>query len=305
MSLSTSHKYVNSLISETSPYLLQHAHNPVQWYAWNDETWKLAKEQNKLVLVSIGYSACHWCHVMEHQSFEDEKVAQMMNDLFINVKVDREERPDIDQVYMNAVQIMTGHGGWPLNCFTLPDGRPVYGGTYFPKDQWMNVLMNLADVWKNEPDKAVEYAEKLTAGIQKSEIITVKKDPPTGEAGQAEFSKNILTQTIDNWKRSFDTTEGGPNRAPKFPLPNNYQFLLRYTHHFKDEEIKKHVQLTLKKIAFGGIYDQVGGGFARYSTDTLWKVPHFEKMLYDNAQLVSLYAEGFTNLAPALSKGKG
>ena len=298
-------KYTNALISETSPYLLQHAHNPVNWYAWNDETWELAKKQNKPVLVSIGYSACHWCHVMEHESFEDEQVAQLMNDLFINIKVDREERPDIDQVYMTAVQLMTGRGGWPLNCFTLPDGRPIYGGTYFPKDQWKNVLMNIADLWKNDPEKVKDYASQLTEGVKRSEVIA-----PTKELQN--FSEETIIQAIKNWEKQFDTSEGGPNHAPKFPLPNNYLFLLRCVHspslslpEGERKTLLKHVELTLKKMAFGGIYDQVGGGFARYSTDILWKVPHFEKMLYDNAQLISLYSEAYNSLNASRSFGEG
>jgi len=289
------HKHTNSLISETSPYLLQHAHNPVNWHAWNTKALELAKKEDKPVLVSIGYSACHWCHVMEHESFEDEATANIMNDLFINIKVDREERPDVDQVYMTAVQLMTGQGGWPLNCFVLPDGRPIYGGTYFPKQQWQNILLNLADLWKNDRGKVLEYAAQLTDGVKRSELISVPKE-------QKEFSFDTLHETVTHWKQRFDNTEGGPNRAPKFPLPNNYQFLLRYANLTGDNELKKHVHLSLKKMAFGGIYDQLQGGFARYSTDTLWKVPHFEKMLYDNAQLISLYGEAYhtkPDLTPA------
>lgn len=285
------HKYTNSLINETSPYLLQHAHNPVNWHAWNKEAFELAKKEDKLVLVSIGYSACHWCHVMEHESFEDEQTAQLMDDHFINIKVDREERPDVDQVYMTAVQLMTGHGGWPLNCFVLPDGRPVYGGTYFQKQQWQNILLNLADLWKNDRDKIFDYAAQLTEGVQRAELISANKE-------DSPLSIEILHQTIDNWKQRFDNKEGGPNRAPKFPLPNNYLFLLHLSPALsalggERTDLVKHFNLTLQKMAFGGIYDQVGGGFARYSTDMLWKVPHFEKMLYDNAQLVSLYSEAF------------
>lgn len=282
----TLHPYTNHLIHETSPYLLQHAHNPVNWYPWGEEALAKAKQENKLLIISIGYSACHWCHVMEHESFEDSVTAKIMNDHFICIKVDREERPDIDQVYMNAVQLMTGSGGWPLNCFALPDGRPIYGGTYFPKKQWQNVLVNLADLYKNNPEKAVEYAEKLTAGIQQSDLV--KPEP-----GQPAFEISILHEAIANWKKYFDFKEGGPSHAPKFPIPNNYRFLLRYAVAAKDEEIAKQVKLTLEKMAFGGIYDQLGGGFARYSVDSLWKVPHFEKMLYDNAQLVSLYSEAY------------
>lgn len=280
------HKYTNALIHETSPYLLQHAHNPVNWLAWNDETLEKAQNENKLILISIGYSACHWCHVMEHESFEDETVARIMNDHFICIKIDREERPDIDQVYMLAVQLMTGRGGWPLNCFALPDGRPVYGGTYYPKENWKHILITLAELYKNDPDKVYEYAEKLTEGIKQSELVKQNTSAP-------EFSIDILNTAFNNWSQFFDVVEGGPNRAPKFPMPNNYLFLLRYYHLTKNEKALAHLQLTLKKMAYGGIYDQLGGGFARYSTDMLWKAPHFEKMLYDNAQLVSLYSEAY------------
>jgi uncharacterized protein YyaL (SSP411 family) len=280
------HKYTNSLINETSPYLLQHAHNPVNWYAWNDESLEKAKTENKLILISVGYSACHWCHVMEHQSFEDENVAKLMNDHFICIKVDREERPDIDQVYMMAVQLMTGQGGWPLNCFALPDGRPVYGGTYFPKTNWMNILLNLADVYKNEPEKVLDYAKQLTEGVKLAELVKINSN-------KEKFELNTLHKSYTNWKTRFDNEDGGPDKAPKFPLPNNYQFLLRYYFHTKNKEVLEHVELTLQKMAFGGIYDQIGGGFSRYSVDHFWKAPHFEKMLYDNGQLVTLYSEAF------------
>jgi len=275
----------NNLIKESSPYLLQHANNPVNWYAWNDETLALAKRENKLILVSIGYSACHWCHVMEHESFEDEQVAQIMNENFINIKVDREERPDIDMVYMGAVQLMTGQGGWPLNCFALPDGRPIYGGTYFPKSQWVNVLSNLADLFATNANKAYEYAAHLTDGLEQLEIPKV--------INETTFEKSTLHNSVYKWKQSIDAEHGGPNRAPKFPLPNNYLFLLNYHFYENDLIIKKHLDLTLTKMAWGGIYDQLGGGFARYSTDVMWKVPHFEKMLYDNAQLISLYSQAY------------
>lgn len=288
---SAPHQYTNSLIHETSPYLLQHAHNPVSWYAWNDETLEKAVKENKLILVSIGYSACHWCHVMEHESFEDEAVAAIMNKHFICIKVDREERPDIDQVYMLAVQLMTGHGGWPLNCFALPDGRPVYGGTYFQKEQWKNILLNLADLYRNERPRMFDYAEKLTEGVKQAELIKANKS-------ENELSTDILTQSYTRWKNRFDYAEGGASRAPKFPLPNNYQFLLRYVYsnvipQEEKETLLQHIELTLQKMAYGGIYDQLGGGFSRYSVDNVWKVPHFEKMLYDNSQLVTLYCEAF------------
>ncbi len=280
----------NHLLGQTSPYLLQHVNNPVNWYPWCEEAWEKARRENKLVLVSIGYSACHWCHVMEHESFENEATAQLMNNHYVCIKVDREERPDIDQVYMAAVQLMTGQGGWPLNCFALPDGRPLYGGTYFPNHVWNDLLVKLHDFYTNDPVKAHQYATELTTGLHRSEAISLPVDEP--------FRTDLLPTLIDRWKKNFDPTEGGPNRAPKFPLPNNYEFLLHYQSVKQDDSILEHVLLTLDKMAMGGIYDQLGGGFARYSVDTIWKVPHFEKMLYDNAQLVSLYSKAY-RVAPS------
>ena len=280
------HQYTNDLIQESSPYLLQHAHNPVNWVAWSDDVFERAKKEDKLILISVGYSSCHWCHVMEHECFEDEEVAELMNKHFINVKVDREERPDVDQVYMTAVQLMTQRGGWPLNCFTLPDGRPVYGGTYFPKEQWMHILKSLEHTYRNDRSRALEYAEKLHEGVVNSELIA---EPVKIE----QMEEERLHELVLRWSRNFDRMEGGGSRAPKFPLPNNYDFLLQYAVHTGDQKILQHVELTLDKIALGGIYDQVGGGFTRYSVDMLWKVPHFEKMLYDNGQLLSLYADAF------------
>ncbi|PHR70437.1 MAG: thioredoxin domain-containing protein [Lutibacter sp.] len=282
----TTHKYTNDLINETSPYLLQHAHNPVDWKPWNQETLDLAKKENKLIIISVGYSACHWCHVMEHESFEDEEVAKVMNENFISIKVDREERPDVDQVYMNAVQIMTGRGGWPLNCITLPDGRPIYGGTYFPKDNWIKLLNQLSDLYKNDPEKAEEYATSLTEGVKNSELIPFNSE-------KAIFSKNDIDDAINVWKIQMDFNLGGNNHAPKFPMPNNYHFLLRYGVQAENQEILDYTNTTLTQMAFGGMYDQIGGGFSRYSVDKKWHVPHFEKMLYDNGQLVSLYADAY------------
>ena len=281
------HAHTNALVNETSPYLLQHAHNPVDWHPWNEQTLAKAQEEGKLLIISIGYSACHWCHVMEHESFEDEAVAQVMNQRFINIKVDREERPDIDQVYMNAVQLMQQRGGWPLNCIALPDGKPVWGGTYFSKEQWIDQINQVANFYEERPQEMLDYAEKLAAGIQQSELVAYNSE-------DADFSWQDLSDMIEPWAKQFDFKEGGPNRAPKFPIPNNYTFLMRYAQLKDDKVISDYVKLTLEKMAFGGIYDQVGGGFARYSTDKLWKVPHFEKMLYDNAQLVSLYSEAHT-----------
>jgi uncharacterized protein YyaL (SSP411 family) len=278
---------MNRLANSTSPYLLQHANNPVNWYPWGKEALDKAKAENKLILVSIGYSACHWCHVMEHESFEDEAVAAVMNEYFVCIKVDREERPDVDQIYMSAVQLMSGRGGWPLNCICLPDQRPIYGGTYFRKNDWTSLLFNLADFYKQKPEEAEDYAVRLTEGIQKYESIEFVE-------AQSQYSKTDLQTIINNWKRYFDKQEGGTGNAPKFPMPNNWLALTRYAHLMKDEEIAQQVKLTLHKMAFGGIYDHVGGGFARYSVDGRWHVPHFEKMLYDNAQLISLYAEAYT-----------
>ena len=280
------HRYTNSLISETSPYLLQHAHNPVDWHAWNDETLELAKKENKLLLISVGYAACHWCHVMERESFEDSSVAAIMNENFINVKVDREERPDVDQVYMNAVQLLTGRGGWPLNCVALPDGRPIWGGTYFTKDNWTNALTQLADLYKNDPSKAEEYAAKLTEGIQQTGLIALNENDP-------DFHLEELELAIAKWKPTMDDKNGGRKGAPKFPMPGNLQFLLRYAVQNNDKEMMTYVNTSLTQMAYGGLFDQVGGGFARYSVDDHWHVPHFEKMLYDNAQMTSLYAKAY------------
>ena len=280
-------QHTNTLINESSPYLLQHAHNPVDWYPWNEQTLAKAKEEDKLLIISIGYSACHWCHVMEHESFENKQVAQVMNEHFINIKVDREERPDIDQVYMNAVQLMQQRVGWPLNCIALPDGRPVWGGTYLPKEQWIEQINKVANFYEQRPKDMLDYAQKLAKGIQQSELISYNKEKPN-------FSWLDLENTLESWSKQFDYKEGGPKRAPKFPIPNNYLFLMRYAHLKQDNKLSQYVQLTLDKMAWGGIYDHLGGGFARYSTDKLWKLPHFEKMLYDNAQLVSLYSEAYT-----------
>lgn len=256
----------NRLSTESSPYLRQHAENPVDWFPWGEEAFSKAKAEGKLVLISIGYSSCHWCHVMEHETFSDVAAAEVMNRYFICIKVDREERPDIDQVYMNAVQLMSGQGGWPLNCFVMPDGRPVYGGTYFPRENWLKVLQHLNAIWKDEPEKVEDYAQRLTEGVQLSDLAIP-------EEGSNTFSAAYADQVVQRWKNHFDSIEGGPNRAPKFPLPNNYEFLLRYAIYRNDDSVMKHVRLTLDKIALGGIYDQLGGGITRYSTDMIWKVP--------------------------------
>lgn len=292
----TEHAFTNELIHESSPYLLQHAHNPVNWMPWGDAAFEKAAAENKLVLISIGYSSCHWCHVMEHESFEDEEVAAIMNEKFVCIKVDREERPDVDQVYMDAVQFMTrGGGGWPLNCFTLPDRKPVYGGTYFQKQQWVELLNNLAYKYEKSPQEIENYAANIQNGVQQSDLIVLQD-------GDLKFTAEALDTMLVEWETYFDLNEGGTKNDIKFPLPNNYEYLMQYAYHAKDTSVMQQVDLTLTKMALGGIYDQVGGGFARYSTDKFWKVPHFEKMLYDNAQLVSLYSHAYQRTKKTLYK---
>ncbi len=272
----------NQLIHESSPYLLQHAHNPVNWIPWSDAAFQQAQEQDKLILISIGYSACHWCHVMEHESFEDTAVAQLMNEHFVCIKVDREERPDVDQIYMEAVQMLSGRGGWPLNCFALPDGRPVWGGTYFPKAQWMAVLQQLTELNTNGKEKLLQQAEALTQGIRQLELPMAEKD----------VKVDIYPSIVKSSSR-FDTIYGGFRGAPKFPMPVALKLIHQTAYLEKDKQLLDFVNLTLERMASGGIYDQAGGGFARYSVDERWFAPHFEKMLYDNAQLVALYSEAY------------
>lgn len=247
-----------------------------------------AEANNKLILVSIGYSACHWCHVMEHESFANAHVAEAMNRHFVCIKIDREERPDLDRFYMDAVQTMTGAGGWPLNCFCLPDGRPIHGGTYFSQNRWMGLLQQLADVWQRTPADVYAYAEKLMAGLRSGSLI----EAPEPESG---LNTEVLRKGVENWVPMFDQVHGGNTRAPKFPMPCSWQFLLHFSSDGKQPELVQQLHLTLQKMALGGINDQLGGGFARYSVDGLWKVPHFEKMLYDNAQLLNLYADAYLN----------
>ncbi|MEZ4849007.1 MAG: thioredoxin domain-containing protein [Bacteroidia bacterium] len=277
----------NHLANETSPYLLQHAHNPVDWYPWGEEALNKAKEENKLILVSVGYAACHWCHVMEKECFEDEEVAKIMNRHFVCIKVDREERPDVDKIYMDAVMLMTQRGGWPLNAVALPDKRPIYGGTYFPKASWISVLNQLAELYKNEPEKAIEYATNLTNAM--NQMDRVIKMPEENQISRQELSSMLI-----DWVGEIDMEWGGRNvSANKFPMPVNNLFLLRAAYFTENSMIRKVVENNLEKMAQGGIFDHLGGGFARYSVDKYWKVPHFEKMLYDNAQMVSLYAEAW------------
>ncbi len=291
----TLEQHKNLLHTETSPYLLQHAGNPVYWQAWNQETLAKAKAENKLMIVSIGYAACHWCHVMEHESFEDQEVANVMNQDYISVKVDREERPDIDQIYINAVQLMTGGAGWPLNVVTLPDGRPVWGGTYFTKEQWIDALQQIQQVYNESPEKLEEYAKRLEDGVKNMDGIQLNTE-------KSDFSNFDTTSLIEKWSRNFDHQFGGYKQAPKFMMPNNYEFLLRYGVQHNDKTLLEYVEKTLTLMAYGGIYDAVGGGFSRYSVDQKWHIPHFEKMLYDNAQLASLYSNAYAQTQNPLYK---
>jgi len=293
--LKSENNSMNELSLETSPYLLQHANNPIHWKAWNEASLATARNQNKLIIVSVGYSACHWCHVMEHESFEDNEVAEVMNANYISIKVDREERPDVDATYMKAVQLMTGQGGWPMNVVLLPDGRPVWGGTYFRKTNWMEALQQLQDMYATEPDKMIDYADKLMLGINHIGLVLPETE------GELPNPYNIKPIT-EKWAKSFDWDYGGYARTPKFMLPNNYLFLQRYGFQTKTKELLEFTDLTLTRMAWGGLFDTVGGGFSRYSVDLEWHVPHFEKMLYDNGQLMSLYAEGYKRTKNPLYK---
>ena len=279
-------KHTNSLKNETSPYLLRHAHNPVDWQPWGEEAIRRAEKEGKLLIVSIGYSACHWCHVMEQESFGDEEVAAAMNRNFISIKVDREERPDIDHYYMTAVRLMQQQGGWPLNVIALPDGRPIWGGTYFPKDMWVKNIIAISRFFKVNKEKTIEYAENIRHGIRQVLLIP-KVDKPVP------VSRFLTERAVNSWKEMFDMKYGGRLGRPKFPMPVTLDFLMFYGYNKKDWKILDYVRTTLIRMARGGIYDQIGGGFARYSTDEKWKIPHFEKMLYDNGQLLSLYSKGY------------
>jgi len=277
----------NRLANANSPYLRQHADNPVDWYPWGEEALTQARKENKPLIISIGYAACHWCHVMAHESFMDMEVAAFMNDHFVCIKIDREERPDIDQIYMEAVQHITGGGGWPLHAFTLPDGRPFHGGTYYPRQQWLDLLKRIQSVYENHFADLQIQADTLTSAIR-TNLFTV----PTS-AENNHFSREQYDSFIDGWEKLMDKNEGGFTAAPKFPMPVVWDFLLQYHYITGSESALNYVNNTLEAMAKGGIYDQIAGGFSRYSTDKSWKVPHFEKMLYDNAQLISLYARAY------------
>ena len=276
----------NNLGGETSLYLLQHKENKVNWQPWSDKLLKVAAENKKLLIISIGYSSCHWCHVMEHESFNDPEVAGLMNTEYIPVKVDREERPDVDQVYMNAAVLMTGQGGWPLNVIALPDGRPVFAGTYFPRKHWILILKKISEYARNDRKALLDSADSVTGGLTRMQIASFGSE----EKGRVKdnFNKSGLEVL-----RDMDPEYGGFGRAPKFPLPAALRSLLVHQYYSGDQSYSDAVKLTLDHMAAGGIYDHIGGGFARYSTDREWKVPHFEKMLYDNAQMLSLYADAY------------
>jgi len=278
--------YTNELIHETSPYLLQHAHNPVNWYPWGDKALEIAKKENKMLLISVGYAACHWCHVMEHESYEDTAVANIMNKNFVCIKVDREERPDVDQVYMNAAYLINGNGGWPLNALAMPDGRPFFAGTYYPKEKWIQLLNYFVDLYNNQKQKLDEQAANVSKGIRDIENVPMNTNIVT-------FSKATMDEMFTILSRGIDIEKGGTKGSMKFPMPSIWEYLLQYHYLSKNANALKAVETTLKNMAEGGIYDQVGGGFSRYATDPNWHAPHFEKMLYDNAQLVSLYSHAF------------
>jgi hypothetical protein len=283
-------QHTNRLSRETSPYLLQHAHNPVDWYPWGEEALAKAKKENRPLLVSIGYSACHWCHVMEQESFEDSAIAGLMNELFVNVKVDREERPDLDEVYMNAVQLLTGHGGWPLTVFLTPDGEPFFGGTYFPPADrygvpgFPRVLKAVAQAFREKPDEVRKKVEQIQGALKKLS---------SGRESTRSFSRETLTRAAEHLGQAYDAEDGGLGRAPKFPNVGVFELFLRHYRHGREGRFLEMARHTLSKMALGGIYDHLGGGFHRYSVDDKWLVPHFEKMLYDNAQLLRLYAQAF------------
>jgi uncharacterized protein YyaL (SSP411 family) len=285
----------NNLKDEKSPYLLQHATNPVNWYPWGEEALNKAKNENKMLLISIGYAACHWCHVMEKESFADDFTAKFMNDNYVCIKVDREERPDIDQIYMNAVQLISGRGGWPLNCIAMPDGRPIYGGTYFPKEQWLELLAQINEIYKVDYERIEQQANLLTKGVNSDDKLIKNRT-------NVVFSQKLLDSIFEGRIKDIDFTNGGEKSAPKFPLPIGYEFLLDYYETGNNTIAMNAIKITLDKMANGGIYDQIGGGFARYSVDEIWKVPHFEKMLYDNAQLIGLYSRVYAHTKTPLYK---
>jgi uncharacterized protein YyaL (SSP411 family) len=282
----TDEKHTNNLINETSPYLLQHAHNPVDWYPWGETALNRARAEDKPILLSIGYSACHWCHVMEHESFENEAIAGLMNENFVNIKVDREERPDLDQIYMTAIQMMTGHGGWPMTMFLTPEGVPFYGGTYFPPTDRYNmpgfprILASVAEAYRSQKDQVASTAQTMLGELRKAGLV---------ETSRESLTTDVLDSAVRRISANYDRTNGGFGGAPKFPPAMNLEFLLRAYHRTGSVAALEMIEHTARKMAEGGMYDQLGGGFHRYSVDAKWLVPHFEKMLYDNALLSRMY----------------
>ncbi len=293
------HEFTNRLTRESSPYLQQHKHNPVDWFPWGEEAFRKARKEDKPILVSIGYSTCHWCHVMERESFEDEATAKLMNELFVNIKVDREERPDVDAIYMDAIQVLTGSGGWPLNCFLTPDLKPFYGGTYFPPENrynrpsWKQVLIGVANAYSNKKDEVEEQANRLIQHINEGDDRFLGKNV-NGDNPDLAFTPNSSITIFEGMKKTFDTEYGGFSPAPKFPGTMSLRFLLNDAKINGNQEAEDHLHRSLEAMIMGGIYDQIGGGFARYSTDPEWLAPHFEKMLYDNALLVALLADAYS-----------
>jgi uncharacterized protein YyaL (SSP411 family) len=289
----------NHLIHETSPYLKQHAYNPVDWYPWGAEGLEKARKLDRPIFLSVGYSACHWCHVMEHESFEDPEVAKILNEHFVSIKVDREERPDLDQIYMNAVQMMTGQGGWPMSMFLTPDLQPFYGGTYFPPDErygrpsFKRLLLALVDAWQSRRSEIAQQAGQITEHLQRAGQLPATMKGSEGAAATAELHPDLLRNAASALGRAFDSRFGGFGSAPKFPHAMELRVLLRAWKRFGSDDALRMARLTLDKMAMGGMYDQLGGGFHRYSTDERWLVPHFEKMLYDNALLSLAYLEAF------------
>lgn len=277
----------NRLAEANSPYLQEHADNPVDWYEWGSEALEKAQAEDKPIIISVGYASCHWCHVMERESFMDSSVAEIMNRDFVSVKIDREERPDIDKIYMNAAQLLNGSGGWPLNAVALPDGKPFFAGTYFPPEEWKNILNNIAKAYKEDKESLEETANSLTEGIKNTSSL--------GDLGvqKKEISEAEYLSVLKAWEPRFDKENGGYLEEQKFPLPVSWDALLQYHYLTGDKDVLEVVQTTLDNMARGGIYDQLGGGFSRYTTDPNWLIPHFEKMLYDNAQLISLYAKAY------------
>ena len=292
-------QFNNRLSKESSPYLLQHAQNPVDWYPWSEEALQKARSEDKPILVSIGYAACHWCHVMERESFEDVSTAAIMNKHFVNIKIDREERPDLDHIYMDAVQAMTGSGGWPLNVFLTPEGKPFYGGTYFPpvraynRASWKETLVGIAQSYQERRQEIYDQAEQMVKHLEQANSFGIAQTPTFQIPFEEKFSRHHTQQILENILKSADREWGGFSRAPKFPQTFTIQYLLRHYHFYGDEQALAQAKLSLDKMILGGIYDQAGGGFARYSTDTEWLAPHFEKMTYDNALLISVLAEAY------------